>query len=60
MIVNRFIKHNIYEENGLASDVFMLGITNSFLTPTLKLIDPNYIINRLLKWKASWPSKMHS
>lgn len=56
MMVNRFIKKNIYEENGLASDVFMLGLTNSFLSPGLKLVDPNFIVNRLLKWKASWPS----
>jgi len=58
MMVNKFIKNKIYEENGLASDVFMLGLTNSFLAPGLKLVDPTFILNRLFKWKASWTSKL--
>ena len=44
ILVNRFLKnHNyLYEKSGLAEDVFLLGITNSFLGPILKIIDMNY------------------
>lgn len=61
MIVNYFIKAGgstavLYGEDGLASDVFMLGITNSFIPPILKIIDISYIINRIKKWFASRPS----
>lgn len=55
MIVNFYIKVDIYGENGLASDVFMLGLTNSLVAPILKLIDISYIINRLTKWWFSKP-----
>lgn len=57
MIVNYYIKEDIYGQNGLASDVFMLGLTNSFVAPILKLIDISYIVNRILKYFASKPSK---
>lgn len=57
VIVNYYIKEDVYGQNGLASDVFMLGLTNSFVAPILKLIDISYIINRLLKYISSKPSK---
>lgn len=61
MVVNYFIKAGgssavLYGEDGLASDVFMLGLTNSFIPPILKIVDPSYLINRILKWFASRPS----
>lgn len=57
MIVNYFVKSKIYEAGGLAEDIFMLGITNAFISPAIKIFDPSFIINRLLKWYKSKPSK---
>ena len=53
IIVSLYIKDDIYGENGLANDVFMLGITNSFVSPILKIVDISYIMNRFNKWRAS-------
>ncbi len=57
MIVNAVIKQKIYDQNGLAADIFMLGMTNAFVGPAIKVFDPGYIINRLLKWMKSSPSR---
>ena len=57
MIVNALIKKKIYDQNGLAADVFMLGLTNAFIGPLIKIFDPGYIINRILKWWKSSSSK---
>ena len=59
MIVSYYIKDDIYGQNGLASDIFMLGLTNSLLPPVLKLIDIGYIINRLMKYLKSKPCKKY-
>lgn len=56
VFVNFYIKDDIYGQNGLASDVFMLGVTNSFLTPILKLVNIGFIINRIIKYFLSRPS----
>lgn len=40
ILVNYFFKSNLYGENGLAEDVFYLGITNSFITPILTILNP--------------------
>ena len=56
MIVNYYIKEDMYGQNGLASDIFMLGLTNSLLPPVLKILDVGYIINRILKYFKSKPS----
>ena len=50
IIVNRFIKQEIYSENGLASDVFMLGLTNAFVAPIIIVFNPLYTMNRFFKW----------
>lgn len=50
ILVNKFIKNKIYSENGLASDVFMLGLTNSFISPIILIFNPFYIMNRFKKW----------
>ena len=55
IIVAYFLKHSIYDSNGLAADVFMLGLTNALLSPVLKIFDPGFIINRLKKWYKSEP-----
>jgi len=46
-MANYFIKNNIYEENGLIEDVFILGITNSFVAPIVKITDPYYYLRLL-------------
>jgi len=56
IIANRFIKRNIYEKNGLADDIFMLGLTNAFVTPILKLIDGGYFFSKIMKWFKLKPS----
>jgi hypothetical protein len=49
---NYFIKQNIYYENGLVSDVFVLSITNSFVYPIAKAIYPSFILYFCwAKWK---------
>ena len=55
MIVNSLIKQKIYERGGLVDDIFMLGITNSFISPALKVFDIGFIINRITKWFKSQP-----
>lgn len=39
-----FIKKNIYGPSGLIEDVFILAITNSFVPPLVKIIDPYYYL----------------
>lgn len=56
IIVNYYIKVDIYTDKGLASDVFMLGLTNSFLPPILKIVNISYLINRFMKYLASRPT----
>lgn len=55
MFANYFIKSNIYEKNGLADDIFMLGLTNSFVPPIMKFIDGGYIFSRIMVWYYSRP-----
>ena len=49
MVVARYIKKDIYSDNGLAADIFMLGLTNSLIPPVLKIFDIGYIISRIKK-----------
>ena len=56
MIANRFIKQNIYSKNGLADDIFMLGLTNAFVPPVLKLIDGAYFYSKFMQWRKRSPS----
>jgi hypothetical protein len=53
MFANYFIKSNIYEKNGLADDIFMLGLTNSFVPPIMKFIDISYFIQIITAWYYS-------
>lgn len=48
ILVNYAIKRNLYGKNGLAYDVFYLGLTNSFLTPILKIFDLQFIYSRIM------------
>ncbi len=43
IIVNLYIKGNIYEKSGLSEDIFILAIANSFVPPIISFIDPYYI-----------------
>jgi len=56
IVANRFIKNNIYDKNGLADDIFMLGLTNAFVTPILKYIDGYYFYTKILQWLKCKPS----
>lgn len=56
MIANRFIKHNIYDKNGLADDIFMLGLTNAFVGPILKFVDASYMFAKIMQWFKRRPS----
>ena len=48
LIANYFIEwRNLYQPNGLATDVFYISIINSFLPPLLKIIHPSYCLLRL-------------
>lgn len=50
IIVNYIIeKKNVFGLNGLSTDIIYLSITNSFLPPLTKLIDPYY---RYIKVRA--------
>jgi hypothetical protein len=41
IMANWFIKgNNLYDDNGLADEIFLLGLTNSFITPALKIVEP--------------------
>lgn len=58
IVANRFIKKNIYEQNGLADDIFMLGLTNAFVPPILKIIDGGYFFFKIMKWLNRRPSNL--
>ena len=50
-MANWFIKgNNLYNDNGLADEIFLLGLTNSFITPALKIFEPYYYVTRILYW----------
>ena len=50
ILVNYYLEDNLYGPNGLASDVFTLSITTSFLAPVLKIVDPAYCFSRLMAY----------
>ena len=50
IVVSYFIKDDLYSQNGLASDIFMLGLTNSLFPAALKIFDLGFIGNRIFKW----------
>lgn len=53
MFANYFIKSNIYDKNGLADDIFMLGITSSLIPPIMKFVDIGYYIGKIMTWYYS-------
>ena len=56
ILVSAYIKdENFLEANGLVSDVFMLGITNSFFPALIRLFDVYFWLSRLLEWIANKP-----
>ena len=51
IFANWFIKgNNLYATNGLAEDIFYMGLTNAFLTPILKIFDGYYYFTRFMAW----------
>jgi hypothetical protein len=59
ILANYFIKNNLYDKNGLADDIFMLGLTGSFLPPFLKVLNPSWIIKKILQCYKTRPSKIY-
>jgi hypothetical protein len=57
-ITNRYIKHNIYQHNGLAHDIFYLGLSNAFTTPILMLINIPYYINKIVRMYYNQPCNL--
>ena len=57
MVISISIKGNIYGIDGLAENVFNLAISNAFITPFVKFINPSYVINRV---KYLWKNKVSS
>ena len=48
---NWFIKgNNLYDDNGLADEIFLLGLTTAFIAPGLKVVEPAYYVGRVLAW----------
>ena len=51
IFANWFIEtQNLYGENGLAEDVFYMGLTNALLTPVMKIFDGYYYFTRFMSW----------
>jgi uncharacterized membrane protein len=50
IMTNKFIKNNIYDPKGLVDDIFLLGITNAFLCPILKIFDTYYYYVKFMAW----------
>lgn len=55
ILVNHFLEDNLYGVNGLAYDIFYLGITNSFLSPLIRIFDIEFYFFRLVKWYQNKP-----
>lgn len=56
IIVNYFIKENIYAENGLIQDIFIFGIALALVYPLGKFINPAYLVRYFYaRWKL-WPT----
>ena len=59
IFANYFIKSNLYDKNGLAEDVFMLGLTNALVPPILKFFDGEYLISNIFRWYYNRPGKTY-
>ena len=55
LLVNYFLEDNLYGPNGLAYDVFTLGITNALLSPALKIFDMYFVFTRIMAWYQNRP-----
>ncbi len=56
-MVDSALKNNIYGTGGLADDAFFSGLTNSFITPTLKVFNISYYIKQKMKDFGNTPWK---
>lgn len=60
IIANYFIKNSIYSKNGLVGDVFLLGMTNSLLSPIARGFDVLYYFKKFYsKWKLKPYNKLN-
>lgn len=50
------IKNNIYTTSGLVDNIFLLGITTSFVPPIIVLFDPYNLFMKLIRCIKSRPS----
>ena len=59
MVVNLLIHGGtqVDKRNDLANNIFMLGLTNAFVSPALKVFDIGYIINRIMKSIKADPNR---
>ena len=55
IFANYFIKNNLYDKNGLADNIFTLGLTNALLPGVLKFFDVGYFIGKFFIWRANRP-----
>lgn len=56
IMVNKFFTSNIYGVHGLADDIFYLSITNSLVSPLMKVLNLYYYFTRILKWHYNKPT----
>jgi hypothetical protein len=54
-----YIKNNIYKVSGLVDNVFMLGLTTSFIPPLMVIVDPYNLFMKVYRCIKSDPSKTY-
>lgn len=54
VLVSLAYKENLYGVDGLASDVFYFSLLNTILSPSMKLFNVSFALNRLLAWYYNW------
>jgi hypothetical protein len=59
VIIAYYIKTDtgIYQTGGLVDNIFMMSITNALVPPILLIVDPEYIVARLIRCFKSRLSK---
>ncbi len=57
IMANVFIKDNIYEQNGLVQDVFILGLTNAFIPPIARITNIMHYLRMFYAYYRTQPEK---
>ena len=55
ILVNVLVEGNYYGNNGLAYDIFFLGISNALVSPIFKILDIYYFFTRIKAWYKNRP-----